>query len=88
MDGQINPSYPYTPLIGFRLLQLIAELDDQKPYGAWGLAPCAHWLNGRYGIGLNAAREKALVAYALKGLPAIAAAVEIGRLSFSKVRAR
>ncbi len=71
----------------YRLLQLIAELDDLAPWGAWGLASCAHWLNWRCGIGLNAAREKVRVAHALKSLPAISAAFASGTLSFSKVRA-
>ena len=71
----------------YRLLQLIAELDDQAPWGAWGLKSCAHWLNWRCGIGLNAAREKVRVAHALKALPSISSAFESGRLSFSKVRA-
>jgi hypothetical protein len=71
----------------YLLLQLIAELDDQAPWGAWGLASCAHWLNWRCGIGLNAAREKVRVAHALKDLPAISAAFAGGLLSFSKVRA-
>ncbi len=53
----------------YRLLQLIAELDDQQPWGAWGLVSCAHWLNWRCGIGLNAAREKVRVSHALKDLP-------------------
>ena len=71
----------------YRLLHLIAELDDVAPWGAWGLQSCAHWLNWRCGIGLNAAREKVRVAHALKDLPAISAAFENGQLSFSKVRA-
>ncbi|MCP4471923.1 MAG: DUF222 domain-containing protein [Gammaproteobacteria bacterium] len=71
----------------YRLLQLIAELDDAAPWGAWGLQSCAHWLNWRCGIGLNAAREKVRIAHALKSLPAISSAFESGRLSFSKVRA-
>lgn len=71
----------------YRLLQLIAELDDQAPWGAWGLQSCAHWLNWRCGISLNAAREKVRAAHALKDLPAISAAFESGQLSFSKVRA-
>jgi len=29
----------------YRLLQLVAELDDEEPWGAWGLNSCAHWLN-------------------------------------------
>ena len=71
----------------YRLLQLIAELDDEAPWGAWGLQSCAHWLNWRCGISLNAAREKVRVAHALKDLPAISSAFESGQLSFSKVRA-
>ena len=71
----------------FRLLQLISELDDQAPWGAWGLQSCAHWLNWRCGISLNAAREKVRVAHALKSLPAISSNFENGQLSFSKVRA-
>ena len=72
---------------GYRLLKLIAELDDEEPWGAWGLRSCAHWLNWRCGIGLNAAREKVRVAHALKRLPLISASFATGELSFSKVRA-
>ncbi len=71
----------------YRLLQLIGELDDENPWGAWGLKSCAEWLNWRCGIGLNAAREKVRVAHALKQLPRIAASFATGELSFSKVRA-
>ena len=72
---------------GYRLLQLVAELDDEEPWGAWGLTSCAHWLNWRCGIGMNAAREKIRVAHALKQLPLISASFATGELSFSKVRA-
>jgi hypothetical protein len=72
---------------GYRLLQLIAELDDEAPWGSWGLRSCAHWLNWRCGIGMNAAREKVRVAHALKQLPLISASFALGELSFSKVRA-
>jgi hypothetical protein len=71
----------------YHLLQLIAELDDEAPWGAWGLNFCAHWLNWRCGIGMNAAREKVRVAHALKPLPLISASFASGELSFSKVRA-
>ena len=71
----------------YRLLQLISELDDESPWGAWGLQSYAHWLNWRCGIGLNAAREKVRAAHALKALPAISSAYQSGQLSFSKVRA-
>ncbi|MCP4332024.1 MAG: DUF222 domain-containing protein [Gammaproteobacteria bacterium] len=69
------------------MLQLVAELDDEEPWGAWGLQSCAHWLNWRCGIGMNAAREKVRVAHALKRLPQISASYATGELSFSKVRA-
>jgi len=72
---------------GYRLLQLVAELDDEEPWGSWGLTSCAHWLNWRCGIGMNAAREKIRVAHALKQLPLISASFATGELSFSKVRA-
>jgi len=72
---------------GYRLLQLVAELDDEAPWGAWGLQSCAHWLNWRCGLGMNAAREKVRVAHALKELPQISASYASGELSFSKVRA-
>ena len=71
----------------YRLLQLIAELDDEAPWGTWGLTSCAHFLNWRCGIGMNAAREKVRVAHALKKLPQISASFATGELSFSKVRA-
>jgi len=71
----------------YRLLQLVAELDDEEPWGAWGLTSCAHWLNWRCGIGMNAAREKVRVAHALKRLPLISGSFATGELSFSKVRA-
>ena len=71
----------------FRLLQLVAELDDENPWGAWGLKSCAHWLNWRCGIGLNAAREKVCVAHALRQLPLVSACFASGELSFSRVRA-
>jgi len=48
---------------------------------------CAHWLNWKCGVGLNAAREKVRVARALEDLPRIAAAFAAGELSYSKVRA-
>jgi len=71
----------------YRLLQLVAELDDEGPWGSWGLTSCAHFLNWRCGIGMNAAREKVRVAHALKQLPQISASFATGELSFSKVRA-
>jgi len=71
----------------YRLLELLVALEEQEPWGYWGLKSCAHWLNWRCGIGLNAAREKVRVAHALKELPLISEAFRQGKVSFSKVRA-
>jgi Domain of unknown function (DUF222) len=71
----------------YRLLELIRRLDDLAPWGHFGVASCAHWLNWKCGIALGAAREKVRVAHALTDLPLISAAFRNGRLSYSKVRA-
>jgi hypothetical protein len=70
----------------YQLLVLIREFDER--YG-WrgGFRSCAHWLNWRIGLAMGAAREKVRVARALGELPRIAAAMEKGELSYSKVRA-
>jgi hypothetical protein len=70
-----------------RLLALIHEFDEREYWAELGLCSCAHWLNLKCGIGMNAAREKVRVAHALAGLPKIAAAFARGALSYSKVRA-
>src|SRR3954452_19489631 len=69
------------------LLELIAEYDAREAWGGPGLLSCAHWLSGRLGINLNAAREKVRVARRLRELPLLAAAFAEGRLSWSQVRA-
>ncbi|MCJ7558892.1 MAG: HNH endonuclease [Gammaproteobacteria bacterium] len=71
----------------YRLLVLIREFDEQGYWQSEGLCSCAHWLNFKCGIGMNAAREKVRVAHALKNLPGISAAFEKGQISYSKVRA-
>ena len=87
LETEITELCAHINAASYRLLQLVAELDDEAPWGAWGLTSCAHWLNWRCGIGMNAAREKIRVAHALKPLPCISAAFASGELSFSKVRA-
>ena len=52
-----------------------------------GICSCAHWLNWKCGIGMNAAREKVRVANALGELPKISASFARGEISYSKVRA-
>jgi len=71
----------------FQLLMLIAEFDARRAWADWGVRSCAHWLNWKCGIGMNAAREKVRVARSLAALPKISAAFECGEVSYSKVRA-
>jgi hypothetical protein len=70
-----------------RLLTLIREFDEKEYWAQQGLCSCAHWLNFKCGIGMNAAREKVRVAHALAKLPKISKSFAEGALSFSKVRA-
>ena len=69
-----------------RLLDLIREFDAR---GGWntGFRSCAAWLSWRAGLDLGAARERVRVARALGTLPALAAALACGELSYAKVRA-
>ncbi|MDZ7768659.1 MAG: hypothetical protein U5K38_06110 [Woeseiaceae bacterium] len=46
---------------------MIREFDEQGYWQLPGLNSCAHWLNFKCGIGMNAAREKVRVARALGG---------------------
>ena len=87
LEHQITELCAHLNAATYRLLVLILELDREKPWGAWGLKSCAHWLNWKCGIGLVAAREKVRVAHALAGLPKISKAFARGEVSYSKVRA-
>ncbi len=81
LAGQINAA-------NYRLLKLIAKFDDRKGWSGGGtVRSCAHWLNWRCGIAMNAAREKVRVAHCLDKLPLIDAAFASGDISYSKVRA-
>ena len=71
----------------YRMLVLVREFDERLGWQKWGLPSCAEWLAWRCGVSLSAAREKVRTAHALRETPAIAAAFEDGRLSYSKVRA-
>lgn len=71
----------------YQMLVLVREFDDRFGFRKWNFKTCAEWLAWRSEIGLSAAREKVRTAHALRRLPAISAAFEEGRLSYSKVRA-
>jgi len=69
-----------------RLLVLIAEFDRRNGWSDSATQSCAHWLNWKCGIAMGAAREKVRVARALENLPKVCAAMECGKLSYSKAR--
>jgi Domain of unknown function (DUF222)/HNH endonuclease len=71
----------------YRLLEMIRQFDREELWQLDGICSCAHWLNWKCGIGMNAAREKVRVANALGKLPKISASYAKGEISYSKVRA-
>ena len=79
LTGHINAA-------NHRWLMLVAEYDRRNGWADSATQSCAHWLNWKCGIALGAAREKVRVARALENLPKISAAMECGKLSYSKVR--
>jgi hypothetical protein len=87
LGDQITELCGYLYAATYRLLVLIHEFDEKGYWELPGLCSCAHWLNLKCGIGMNAAREKVRVAHALADLPKISAAFERGELSYSKARA-
>lgn len=86
LGTEITELCTYIYAATYRLLVLIREFDEAEGWAGPGLCSCAHWLNFKCGIGLNAAREKVRVAHALKDLPKISERFENGELSYSKVR--
>ena len=70
-----------------RLLALIAEFDRREAWAGPGLLSCAHWLSWRIGLAPGPARERVRVARRLDELPAVRAAFEVGRMTWSQVRA-
>ena len=87
LANEITELCSYLYAAEYQLLLNIREFDENGYWGGPGLASCAHWLNFKCGMGMNAARERVRVARALAELPKISAAFEAGTLSYSKVRA-
>lgn len=65
----------------------LAEFDGRVGWEQWGCNSCAHWLVWQVGLDARTAREKVRVAKALAQFPLISAAMRLGHLSYSKVRA-
>lgn len=87
LGAEITELCSYLYAAEARLLTLIRQFDENEYWAEQGLCSCAHWLNFKCGIGMNAAREKVRVAHALAKLPKINEAMANGTLSYSKVRA-
>jgi len=87
LANEITELCSYLYAAEYQLLLKIREFDENGYWGGPGLASCAHWLNFKCGMGMNAARERVRVARALVELPKISAAFEGGTVSYSKVRA-
>jgi hypothetical protein len=87
LEAEITALWGHINAAEYRFLKLLAEFDRLEGYARHGLASAAHWLNWQCGIGVVAARERVRVARALEELPAISAAFEEGKISYSKVRA-
>ena len=87
LGAEITELCSYIYAAESRLLTLIHEFDKKEYWAGQGLCSCAHWLNFKCGIGMNAAREKVRVAHALAKLPKISEGFANGTLSYSKVRA-
>jgi len=87
LGEQISELCSYIYAAESRLLTLIREFDNKEYWARLGFCSCAHWLNFKCGIGMNAAREKVRVANALAKLPKMDERFSKGELSYSKVRA-
>ena len=71
LGAEITELCSYIYAAESRLLTLIREFDEKQFWAQQGLCSCAHWLNFKCGIGMNAAREKVRVAHALAKLPKV-----------------
>ena len=87
LGNEITELCGYINAATHRLLQMIRVFDQEKLWALAGICSCAHWLNWKCGIGMNAAREKVRVANALGDLHKIDESFAKGELSYSKVRA-
>jgi flavin-binding protein dodecin len=69
----------------YDLVRLVGELDESSEWAADGAVTCAQWVVDALDVEVCTAREWVRIRRALRELPAIAAAFEARRLSYSKV---
>ena len=69
LGEQITELCSYLYAAEARLLALIREFDEKKCWAEQGFCSCAHWLNFKCGIGMNAAREKCAWRERCRGCP-------------------
>jgi hypothetical protein len=67
-------------------LRVVAAFDRGGLWRRDGATSMSSWLAGRYGLAWGTAREGVRVAHALEGLPRIAEAYALGRLSWDQLR--
>ncbi len=87
LGNEITELFGFITAATYDLLVKIREFDQEGLWKLEGVCSCAHWLNWKCGIGMNAGREKVRVANALGELPKISDAFRSGEISYSKVRA-
>ena len=87
LGDQITELFGFITAATYELLVKIRQFDQEGLWKIEGVCSCAHWLNWKCGIGMNAGREKVRVANALADLPKISDAFSQGEISYSKVRA-
>ena len=56
LGADITELCAYIYAATYRLLVLVREFDEKELWAEPGLCSCAHWLNFKCGIGMNAAR--------------------------------
>lgn len=87
MGKRIAELNAYLTVTQALFLELLREFDAELYWEAQGFKSCAHWLNFKCGLGMNAARERLRIAHALGKVSKIRSAFAEGRVSYSKVRA-
>ena len=87
LESEIAELSAHISAATYRLVCCIREFDEHRGWEAQGAKSCAHWLNWRVGMSLNAARERIRVGQALAELPEISEAFRLGEVSYSKARA-